>query len=161
MPPAHGSENLWSPGAPALFANKQRFLSVQRWAHPQPLSPEQHVVLVWGTGPVQHGHLHRSHDPGKALSSSWHEKLRQNFRHPCSFWKEIAFKDREDVFSQAGNIPELHGNLNFVYLKLKGFLFPFLFRCIFLFLLWGTFFYLGHMHASFEKDKPCGVLLSY
>lgn len=108
MPAAHGSEELWPPGAPALLPDQQRLLPVQWWAHPQPLSPQQHLILVWGASPVQHGHLHRSHDPGKALLSLWHQKLQQNFRRMLSFWKERALNDRDDVFSQVENIPELH-----------------------------------------------------
>lgn len=114
MPPAHGSESLWPPGAAALVPNQQRVLAAQRWPRAQPLGPQQHLVLVRGARPVQHGHLHRSHDPGKALPAPRHQ-------HWQSFGERWLLKmsfHRWKIFLGFTD------NLNFAW-------FPFLFHCIF------------------------------
>lgn len=46
-------------------ARQQRFLPVQRRAPAQPvLHPQLHPLLERGAGPIKHGHLYWSHDPG-------------------------------------------------------------------------------------------------
>ena len=73
--PAHGVADVGASraggaaGAPGAhgthLAHQQRVVAVQRWAHAQPLSPQQHLVLERGARPIQHGHLHWTHDTGE------------------------------------------------------------------------------------------------
>lgn len=46
---------------------EQCVVPVQRRSPAQSQLPQQHAVLVRGAGAGQHGHLHRSHDPGQNL----------------------------------------------------------------------------------------------
>lgn len=79
--PAHGDQNIGArraPGDPASLTPQQRVVAVQRW--PQPVGAQQHLLLVRGARPVQHGHLHRPHDPGK--TSRWSYTNKCNVRAP-------------------------------------------------------------------------------
>lgn len=69
VPPAHGDQDVGARGAardPASLSPQQCVVPVQRRPRGQPIDAQQHLLLVWGAGAVQHGYLHGSHDFGKA-----------------------------------------------------------------------------------------------
>lgn len=66
VPPADGRQTPERTPRAHLLQDQQRVVPVQRCGSSrQPLGPEQRLILERGARPLQHGHLHRSHDPGE------------------------------------------------------------------------------------------------